>query len=233
MRNQHDADAGLALDITQQVEHLRLYGHIQRRSGFVGEEDVRVQGQRDGKHAPLAHPSGKIVRLQEHPLGRIVDAHAVEHLHGQFLRIFPAHFAVFQHGFRDLLPDGDRGVQRGHGVLKQHGKQGAAQLAHLLFGIRGNVLAVDEHFAADPGIAGKEFHDRFAQDGLAASGFAHDGKRFAALEGQRNVPDGLNGSVGRVEMNGNVFQFQYGVHVFLGAPKGSRGRPDVPDGPAA
>jgi len=57
--------------------------------------------------------------------------------------------------------------------------------------------------------------------------------RFAALEGQRNVPDGLNGSVGRVEMNGNVFQFQYGVHVFLGAPKGSRGRPDVPDGPAA
>ena len=64
VRNQHDADAGLALDITQQVEHLRLYGHIQRRSGFVGEEDVRVQGQRDGKHAPLAHPSGKIVRLQ-------------------------------------------------------------------------------------------------------------------------------------------------------------------------
>ncbi len=77
--------------------------------------------------------------------------------------------AVLQHGFRDLFPDGDRGVQGGHGVLEQHGKQGAAQRPHLLFGIGGNVFAVDEHFAADPGIAGQELHDRFAQDGLAAS----------------------------------------------------------------
>ena len=87
---------------------------------------------------------GKIVRLQEHPLGWIVDAHAVEHLHGQFLRIFPAHFAVFQHGFRDLLPDGDRGVQRGHGVLK-HAADAAR--AHKFF-LVGDIFPFEENFSA-------------------------------------------------------------------------------------
>ena len=43
------------------------------------------------------------------------------------------------------------------------------------------------------------------------------------LRDSETSPDGLNGSVGRVEMNGNVFQFQYGVHVFLGAPKTATG----------
>ena len=59
-----DGQVVLGPQLLEQLQNLSLNGHIQRRSGFVGEEDVRVQGQRDGKHAPLAHPPGKIVRLQ-------------------------------------------------------------------------------------------------------------------------------------------------------------------------
>ena len=185
----------LALDITQQVEHLRLYGHIQRRSGFVGEEDVRVEGQRDGKHAPLAHPSGKIVRLQEPSAG--LDCRCLRGGQQSPRRSFCASSRLIlrclQHGFRDLLPDGDRGVQRGHGVLKQHGKQRNRAACASRFSVYGagcpcRRLSILPLIRALPG--------RSFMTDLHKTDLPHpDSPTMASvsprLEGQRNVPDGL------------------------------------------
>ena len=136
---------------------------------------------------------GKIVRLQEHPLGWIVDAYAVEHLHGQFLRIFPAHLAVFQHGFRDLLPDGDRGVQRGHGVLKHHGDLLAADFAHLLIADFGQVGAFKFNFAVfNAGSIGQQAQDGHGSNAFAAAGLTSDAKDLALMHFKADAAHSLH-----------------------------------------
>ena len=62
------------LGAPQQVEDLGLGGDVERRRRFVGEEQLRVAGQRRGEGDPLAHPTGQLERVPIDDAG-IVDAH--------------------------------------------------------------------------------------------------------------------------------------------------------------
>jgi hypothetical protein len=44
----------------QQVEDLRLDGDVERGRRLVGDQQVRLAGQRDGDHHPLLHAAGKL-----------------------------------------------------------------------------------------------------------------------------------------------------------------------------
>ena len=51
-----------ACKVFEQRENLRLYGHIERGSRFVGDEQVWLVGQGHGNHHPLALTARKLVR---------------------------------------------------------------------------------------------------------------------------------------------------------------------------
>ena len=53
----------LALQAAQQFQNLRLRGHVESRSDFVGDEQVRPQRQRAGAPDPLALAAGKLARF--------------------------------------------------------------------------------------------------------------------------------------------------------------------------
>ena len=57
VRDQQHGHAQLALDVGQQVQHLRLDGHVQRRGRLVGDQQQRLGGQRDGDHDALLLPA--------------------------------------------------------------------------------------------------------------------------------------------------------------------------------
>ena len=58
----------------QQLEDLGLRRDVERRRRLVGEEQLRVAGQRRGEGDPLAHPARQLERIAiDHR--RIVDAH--------------------------------------------------------------------------------------------------------------------------------------------------------------
>ncbi|MNT53775.1 hypothetical protein D3C72_1908790 [compost metagenome] len=46
----------------QKLQDLRLYGHVQRRNGFVGHQNNRVEHQGAGNTDALALTAGKLVR---------------------------------------------------------------------------------------------------------------------------------------------------------------------------
>ena len=44
-------------------EHLLLDRHVERRGGFVGDQDVGARDQHHGDHDALAHAAGDLVRI--------------------------------------------------------------------------------------------------------------------------------------------------------------------------
>ncbi len=51
------------LQFAHQVEDLRLDGDVQRRGRFIGDQHLRIAGQRHGDHHALPHAAGQLVRI--------------------------------------------------------------------------------------------------------------------------------------------------------------------------
>ena len=68
------------LQLLEQVKDLALDGDIERGRRFVGDQQLRVAGERHGDHDALAHAAGKLVRIgAQRACGRR-NAHEVEQL---------------------------------------------------------------------------------------------------------------------------------------------------------
>ena len=75
-----DRHAEFVAQVHHQVEDLRLDGDVERGRGFVGDQQARPAGQRDGQHDALALAAGQLVRIVAHaPRGRR-DADLLQHL---------------------------------------------------------------------------------------------------------------------------------------------------------
>ena len=70
----------LVLEPGEQFEDLRLHGHVERRGRLVGDQQLRLVGERHGDHHALALAAGKLVRIGAEPLFRLADADLVEQL---------------------------------------------------------------------------------------------------------------------------------------------------------
>jgi hypothetical protein len=54
VRNEHVGQPELALQVLQQVDHLGLHRHVERRHGFVTDDQHGLGGERAGDADPLA-----------------------------------------------------------------------------------------------------------------------------------------------------------------------------------
>ena len=65
MSNEQVSQAVLPLEILQQIDNLRLHGHIQRADRFVANEQLRFNRQRASNPNALALPATELVRITE------------------------------------------------------------------------------------------------------------------------------------------------------------------------
>ena len=116
-----------------QVEDLRLDGHVERGGRLVGDQQLGVAGEGHGDHHALAHTAGELVRVVVDALLGGRDADQLQQLDGARSR--PARSVMFRcscSDFADLAADGQHRVERGHRVLEDHGDLVAADMAHLV-----------------------------------------------------------------------------------------------------
>ena len=97
-----------------------------------------------------------------------------------------------QDHFRDLVANGERGVERRHRLLEDHRDPVAAQFAHRGVRQRAQVRAFEQDFTG--GDAARRLrhqsHDRQRRHALAAAGLADDAQRAARLQAEANAIDG-------------------------------------------
>ena len=60
---EHECRSVLALEAGEEVEELGLHRDVERSRRFVGDQQLRAQGQGHRQHDPLAHPAGELMGI--------------------------------------------------------------------------------------------------------------------------------------------------------------------------
>jgi hypothetical protein len=162
--------AGLVTDVGEQVQHLRLDGHVQRGDGLIQDQDPWLGCQRAGDRHPLPLPAGQ--RSRHRPRLALIQADQAGEL-GDPRPAAVGRPAVVQ---PEHLIDGSLGglprVQAGVRVLEHDLHLApAAPPVRARPGGPGPVLP-----AGGDRPAGRPFqaHDHPRDRGLARAGLAHD-----------------------------------------------------------
>ena len=187
MRDEHDGGVDAILEVAQQVEDLRLNGHVERRGGLIGDDELGAACKRHGDHDALAHTAGELVR--EHLVDALAvgDADHLKELDGACLDLLfvVALFVVQGDDLIDLVADAEDGVQRGHRLLEDHGDEVAAQVLHHGVGCLRHVVGLVAEVQADLAFNDltlrtlQKLHDRKTRHGLAAARLTHNAHRLA------------------------------------------------------
>jgi len=73
VRDEQVRELHLVLQVHQEVDHLRLHRHVERRHRLVAHDQPRPQRERAGDAEPLALAAGEFVRILDHLVGAQAD----------------------------------------------------------------------------------------------------------------------------------------------------------------
>ena len=193
--DEHNGGIDLILQVTQQVQYLRLDGHIQGRGGLIGDDEPGAARQCHGDHDALAHAAGQLVgEVLIHALA-VGDAHHLQQLDGALLDLLLGAALVVVEGddLVQLVADAEHRVQGGHRLLEDHGHRVAPQVLHDL--VRRFCHIIDliaqvqaylalHHLTLWPL---EQLHQGQAGNGLAAAGLAHHAHGLADGHGEADA----------------------------------------------
>ena len=201
-----DGHAQLFLQIADELQDLRLDGHIQCGGRLVADQDLRAAGRCNGDDDTLAHTAGKLVRILLIAALRVGDADLAQHLDGSLLGGFAFQALVMLDALLDLLADLLQRVQAGHRVLHDHGDLFTADAKPVLFGELGHIAAFVQDGAAGDGTVGiQHTHKGLGEHGLAGAGLADDGEGLAFIQVQRALADGVQFAAAQAKSDLHVF----------------------------
>ncbi len=213
MGDEEQRHAHFLLQAAHQAEHLGLHRDVKRRGGFVGNQQPRAAGQRDGDHHALAHAAGKLERIAVELARGLGDAHPLQHAPG-FLAGGGLAQALMQHDrLGDLVTHAQHGIEAGHRLLEDHGDLRAAERAHAVLcftrEVQGFTAAGDKADASGIDLSTRIVEqpgDGERGDGFAGAGFADDGDGFAFVDGEVEIPHhgGSAGSAGKLMVRFDV-----------------------------
>ena len=115
----------------QEIEDLRLHGHVERGRRLVGEQQPGRAGDRHRDDNALAHAAGHFVRIDAQPLLRRRDADLAEEVDRFGARLREAEAAMGSQRLGDLIADADHGMERRSRVLEDHADRRAAQCSRM------------------------------------------------------------------------------------------------------
>jgi hypothetical protein len=110
--------AELRLEVLEQVQDLRLDGHVQRGHRLVGDDEAGPQGERAGDADALALAAAEGVGKAAHILGAEPDA--AEQLGHALLALAPAADAVDVEGLAHEVEQRHARIEGGERILEDH-----------------------------------------------------------------------------------------------------------------
>src|SRR4051794_3790280 len=162
-----------------QLEHLTLHRHVERRGRLIRDQQLRLVGDRYRDHHALLLAAGEFVRIGTQPWPRLRDADICEQLGRTLQRRARAHAPVQAQHLGHLLTDRQHGIERAHRLLEDCADLAPAQRAQARLGRSEQILAAIEHAARrlDHRVLWQQAQDRHRRDGLAAAGLADQRER--------------------------------------------------------
>ena len=189
----NDSRTLLPAHVLENLQHLFAGVIVQCAGGFVTEQDLRVFGNGSGNGNTLLLTAGELCRKVVDAVGKPYVFQNRDRIQGVF-HDFRGKLYVFL--CRQIL----------HQIVELEHKShiGAAVCGQLCAAVFGDVLAVDDDFAAVVGVhAAEDVQHR----GFSGAGRAQDDGEFALFYGKRNVPVGIDGAAAHVIGLAAVYHF--------------------------
>ena len=191
MGDENERGAGLARQLLEQIEDLRLHRDIERGGRLVGHDQFGLAGQRHRDHGALTHASGILMRIGLQTACGIRDADLLEQTARHLEGTRPGLFSMHIDRLGDLHADGQRRIERTHRLLKDHRDAIATNLAHLRIRQLEQVLAFEQDLAGHNPTrrVGNQPHQRHGGHALARARLADDGQSLASLQREGHIVD--------------------------------------------
>jgi len=202
VRDEEHRQSEFMAEVVEQVEDLLLDSDVERGGGFVGDEQLRAVDNGHGDHDALAHASGELVWITAGALAGIGNGNVAHAFNSSTARFRFGDAVVREDGFRDLLADAHDRVERGHGLLENHGHARPAKLAQLIGRqvgqMRGGTVVflktiLKSDFAPDDGGGWKQAHDGKRGNGFPGARFADQSEHFSGCDRERKIANGGHG----------------------------------------
>ena len=107
MRDEEVSQAKLCLQILEQIHHLRLGRHVERRHRFVCDDEARIERERPRDADPLPLATGQFMREALCVLAR--EADGFQEIRHSILTRAAIHDALHRSGSATISPMGIRG----------------------------------------------------------------------------------------------------------------------------
>ena len=120
MGDQQHRHAELALQRVEQQNDLALNRHIERGGGLIGNEQLRLAGERHGDHHPLTLATGKLMGIGGGAALGVGDLRACKQGLGLGQRLRARKPLVLLEQFTNLIARREQRIERAHGLLEHH-----------------------------------------------------------------------------------------------------------------
>ncbi len=120
VRDEQDGHVPLGLELAEQVQDLRLNGHVEGGGRLVGDEQFGIAREGHGDHGPLPHAAGHLVGILAGPLRRVGYPDLAEEIDGLIHRAVLRYVAMDPDRRGNLASDTKHRIQRRHRLLKDH-----------------------------------------------------------------------------------------------------------------
>jgi len=179
VRDQDQPHPSGLLDRAKESEDLGLGRDVESRGGLVGDQQLRVLGERRPEGDPLTHPAGELERVAvRHE--RVVDPdlrEASRRLLPDLITSEPTSVGGRQH-LPDVLAAAKERIQHRERILEHEGDVPAAKGAHTLLGEIHQLFALVPHAPVGEDALGEKPDDCPRGEGFARPGLADDPDRL-------------------------------------------------------
>ena len=204
VRDENIRQAHVALELLEQVEYLRLNGHVQRRHRLVADDELGIDRKRAGDAYTLAAASVQLMGIDvDISFGKADGLHKLKRapvdigLGGEQL--------MLDYRLAYELADGLAGGKRGEGILEHH-LHLLTQAAHFPAGIGSDILAVKDYPA---GGRLYKLENAAARRRFAAAGLTDDAEGLALLDRKADAIDRVKLPGRRSKILCEVFHLKY------------------------
>jgi hypothetical protein len=188
VRDEEIGKAVVALQVDQQIDHLRLDGDVKRGDRLVAHDQARAKRERARDADALALAAGELMREILHLVRP--QANLPEQLGDARLFCLAAGKPVHAERLADDVARGHARIERGERVL-EHDLHRAAHRAHVGLAQRRDIGAV-ELDAAGGRLDQPQHGARHRR--LAAAGFSDEAQRLADTEREADAVDRMHGA---------------------------------------
>ena len=190
--------AELVAGEAQQVQDLRLHGHVQGGGRLVGQDEPGVEHERHRDDDALLLAAGELVRIVVDAGGRVGDADLLQDLDGLGPAFLPVLHAVGEQPLLDLPSDRVDGVEHRVRLLEDHRRLAATHAAQVVAAEAEHVhralpvAAAQPHRPGGGGGLGQQLDDRAGGHRFAGAGFADHADDGPVGNREVDAVDGLD-----------------------------------------